>query len=241
MTGGLKMKKAILFDLDGTLLPMDQDYFLASYLKLISSEMAKHHYEPKELIDVILKGTEKMIRNDGNKTNEEVFWEYFVTVYGEERRIDEAKFHAFYAEKFPALAKACGYNEFTPKLIKALKEAGYTLILATNPIFPRVATIERMRWAGLEQADFALITTYENSTTTKPNPAYFQEILTKLKLESKNVIVVGNDMTDDFAATKIGIEIYFITENLINYQGLDINKFNNGSLQDFADFMGLKL
>lgn len=235
------MKKTILFDLDGTLLPMDQDYFLASYLKLISHEMAKHHYEPKELIDVILKGTEKMIRNDGNKTNEEVFWDYFVTVYGEERRIDEAKFHAFYEEKFPLLARTCGYNEFTPKLIKALKEAGYTLILATNPIFPRVATVERMRWAGLKITDFALITTYENSRRTKPNPAYFKEILTKLNLDPENVIVVGNDMTEDFAATKVGIEIFFVTENLINQQSLDLNKFNNGSLQDFADYMGLKL
>ena len=33
--------KMILFDLDGTLLPMDQDVFTESYFKLLCKKMAK--------------------------------------------------------------------------------------------------------------------------------------------------------------------------------------------------------
>ncbi|HZJ89619.1 MAG TPA: HAD family hydrolase [Bacilli bacterium] len=233
--------KIILFDLDGTLLPMEQDYFLTSYLKLIGNEMAAHGYDPHELVSVIMQGTEKMLQNDGNKTNEEVFWEYFVSVYGERARLDQAKFHAFYIEKFPLLQKTCGYNELTPQLISALKKQGYKLILATNPIFPRVATLERMRWAGLEESDFLLVTTYENSHYAKPNPLYYAEILTKLNAHPSEVMMIGNDTTDDYGAVKQGIKTFFVTDDLINKNGLDLKKFPHGSLRDLTAFLALKL
>lgn len=234
-------KQIILFDLDGTLLPMDQEYFLASYLKLIGHEMSAHGYNPHELVNVILQGTAKMLENDGIKTNEVVFWDYFVSVYGEAARLDEAKFHAFYVEKFPLLQKTCGYNELAPNLISALKAKGYKLVLATNPVFPRVATLERMRWAGLKESDFTLITTYENSHYAKPSTAYFKEILNKLNATPSDVIMVGNDTSDDYGAVKLGIETYFVTHNLINEKGLDLHSFPHGSLRDLASFFKLKI
>lgn len=233
--------KFILFDLDGTLLPMDQDYFLASYLKLISSEMAIHGYDPHELVNAIMAGTARMLHNDGTKTNEAVFWDYFVTLYGEDARRDEAKFHAFYIEQFPLLQKTCGYNTLTPQLISALKAKGYILVLATNPVFPRVATLERMRWAGLEESDFLFVTTYENSSYAKPNPLYYKEILTKLNALPHEVIMVGNDTTDDYGAVELGIKTFFVTDNLINKNELDLNAFPHGSLRDLAVFFNLKL
>ena len=63
------------------------------------------------------------------------------------------------------------------------------MVLATNSIFPRIATENRIRWAGLEPDDFALITTYENSTYCKPNPAYYREVLGKLGLEAEECLV----------------------------------------------------
>ena len=45
--------KAVLFDLDGTLLPMDQDEFITTYFNRISEHMAPYGYEPKELISAI--------------------------------------------------------------------------------------------------------------------------------------------------------------------------------------------
>lgn len=59
---------------------------------------------------------------------------------------------------------------------------GYRLVLATNPVFPREAILERMRWAGVERAPWEIITTYEEYHFCKPNPNYFAEILAKMGL-----------------------------------------------------------
>ena len=43
----------VLFDLDGTLLPMDQEAFTTGYFKLLAKKLAPHGYEPKSLVDAI--------------------------------------------------------------------------------------------------------------------------------------------------------------------------------------------
>ena len=75
--------KAVLFDLDGTLLPMDQEVFIKAYFKGLSGKLIPLGYAPEQLIDTIWKGTAAMIKNDGSKLNEELFWEVFAGVYGE--------------------------------------------------------------------------------------------------------------------------------------------------------------
>ena len=63
-------KKIIFFDLDGTLLPMNQDYFLKLYFSSISKRLCFSGYEPEKLIKTIMLGTKSMILNDGKDTNE---------------------------------------------------------------------------------------------------------------------------------------------------------------------------
>lgn len=45
------MIKAILFDLDGTLLPMDNDAFTKYYFKLLCKKLAPMGYDPQQCID----------------------------------------------------------------------------------------------------------------------------------------------------------------------------------------------
>ena len=54
------------------------------------------------------------------------------------------------------------------------------MVAATNPLFPKVATMNRLRWAGFDPEDFALFTTYEHYHYCKPNPAYYTEVLASL-------------------------------------------------------------
>ena len=63
----------VLFDLDGTLLPMDNDAFTKGYFKLLAAAMMLHGYEPQKLVDSIWAGTAAMVKNDGSRTNEEAF------------------------------------------------------------------------------------------------------------------------------------------------------------------------
>ena len=171
------MLKAVLFDLDGTLLPMDQEEFVRRYLELLCRKMAPYGYEPQPLIKAIWDGTGAMVKNDGSCTNEEAFWRHFLGVYGESAREHVPLFEEFYAVEFQQARDFCGFTPRAAEILALVKERGLRPILATNPLFPAVATGSRARWAGLEPEDFALITTYENSRFCKPDPAYYREIL----------------------------------------------------------------
>lgn len=76
-------QKTVLFDLDGTLLPMDQDAFTKGYFTLLVQKLAPHGYDPAALVDNIWAGTAVMVANDGTRTNEEAFWSKLVHIYGE--------------------------------------------------------------------------------------------------------------------------------------------------------------
>ena len=78
----------VLFDLDGTLLPMDQDQFVKGYFGLLTQKLAPRGYDPKKLIDAIWAGTAAMVGNDGGRTNEAVFWARFAQIFGEEALAD---------------------------------------------------------------------------------------------------------------------------------------------------------
>lgn len=228
----------ILFDLDGTLLPMDQDLFVKAYFKGLSTRLVPHGYETNALIDSIWKGTAAMVRNNGNCTNEEAFWNYFASVFGDDARKDEPKFREFYETDFQNVQKVCGYTPAAREIIDLVKAKGYRIVLATNPIFPAIATESRMRWAGLTPEDFDYYTTYENSTCCKPNPAYYTEILNKLALQPEECVMVGNDAIEDTAALKAGIsQVFLLTDCLLNKDGRDISSYPQGGFEELTHFI----
>lgn len=229
--------KVILFDLDGTLLPMDQDYFVKSYFKLLAAKLAPFGYDPEKLIDSIWSGTGAMIKNDGKYSNEEVFWNHFKNIYGERITDDKKLFEEFYANEFQKAKESCGYNEKAAKTIKELKNAGYRIVLATNPIFPSIATESRIRWAGLSTDDFELYTTYENSCHCKPNPQYYLDIIEKLGVNAEDCLMVGNDVTEDMIAGTLGMEVFLLTDCLINKNDDDISSYPNGSFDELIKYI----
>lgn len=229
--------KAVLFDLDGTLLPMDQDIFVKAYFKGIAQRLSKIGYDPEKLIGAIWQGTGAMINNDGSKTNEEAFWDCFCSVYGEYKREDEPYFEDFYRSDFGKVKEVCGFNENSRKMIDMLKQNGIRCVLATNPIFPRIATESRIKWAGLSPSDFELYTTYENIGYCKPNPEYYKEILRRLSLRAEDCVMVGNDVSDDMVAEKLGIKTFLLTDNLINKESIDIAIYSHGGFIELYTFL----
>ncbi len=234
------MTDTILFDLDGTLLPMDQNVFTNGYFRFLTSKMEPYGYEPKELIDTIWKGTAAMVKNDGRKTNEEVFWDCFFSVYPDKSRDDIALFNDFYDTTFNDAIRFCGFNEKACQSIRYLKEKGYTVILASNPLFPLFAQKHRMRWAGVDPDDFLYITSYETSHYCKPNPLYYKELLEQLRLKPSGCIMVGNDAHEDLAAQEAGIPVFLLTDCLINTKNKDISGYPHGSFDEMVAFIESK-
>ncbi|MBQ4264364.1 MAG: HAD family hydrolase [Clostridia bacterium] len=224
-------RNTVLFDLDGTLLPMDQDTFIKAYFGRLAARMAPLGYEPEKMIRAVYAGTNAMIANDGSAKNEEVFWKTFCGIFGERAREDEPHFDAFYRNEFQQVQHACGFDARAAQLIARLKERGYRLVLATNPLFPAVATHSRIRWAGMQVSDFEWVTTYENSSFCKPNVKYYEEILQQLALDPAECLMVGNDVGEDMVAGKLGMKTFLLTDCLINRAGEDIEKYPHGSFE----------
>lgn len=229
--------KVILFDLDGTLLPMDQDAFVRRYFKLLAAELAPHGYAPEALIGAIRAGMVSMTTNDGSMTNEEAFWNTFCSILGERVREDIPLFDAFYRTRFAGAKEACGFNPAAAQTVKALKERGLRVALATNPLFPSIATQQRIRWAGLDAEDFELVTTYENSRFCKPNPAYYREILEKLGAAPEECLMVGNDVGEDMIAGTLGMKVFLLTDCLINSRGEDVSQYPHGGFEALNDYI----
>ena len=222
----------VLFDLDGTLLPMDQDVFVKDYFGRIAAKLAPQGYEPKKLVETIWRGTGAMVKNDGSKTNEEAFWELAVAVYGEQIRKDKCFFDAFYEEEFDKIQAVCGFHPAAAQIVRSLKERGLRVVLATNPIFPARATQWRIQWAGLKPEDFALYTTYENSRYCKPNLLYYQDILSQLEVTAEECLMVGNDVQEDMIARQMGMQVFLLTDCLINKDNTDIAQFPHGGFEE---------
>lgn len=218
----------ILFDLDGTLLPMDQDIFIKAYFKKISSALYKHGYDPSQLINAIWKGTSAMISNDGTKSNEQVFWDTVSSIYGEKILKDKTFFDDFYLNEFDSIKEVTSFNPLASKTVKALINSGYTVALATNPIFPKTATQKRIQWAGLKLSDFAVYTTYENINFSKPNLKYYQAVASRLNVKPQQCLMVGNDVDDDMVAQNLGMNVFLLTDCLINKSNSDISQYPNG-------------
>ncbi len=230
----------ILFDLDGTLLPMDQELFTKAYFKGLATKLAPYGYKPDTLISSIWAGTKAMVKNDGTKTCEGAFWDCFSSLLGDGVWAHEPIFADFYAHEFQAVQVSCGFNPQAAETVKALREAGYRVVLATNPLFPAIATHSRVCWAGLFTDDFELITTYENSHYCKPNPAYYQEILQKIGVMPAECLMVGNDVKEDMVpAALLGMDTFLLTDCLLNTDGLDTSSYPQGGFADLRQYLGV--
>ncbi len=230
--------RAILFDLDGTLLPMDQERFMKGYFQLLAANMAKSGYEPKKLIDAIWAGTAAMVKNDGKRTNEKVFWEKMAESYGPGVYDDIPLFDAFYRGDFQKAKSFCGFNSDAARTVRQAREMGYQTALATNPVFPMVAQESRLGWAGLALSDFELCTSYENAGYCKPNPLYYADIARRLNLDPKECCMVGNDTTEDLAAAEIGMQTFLLTDCLIHKKQTDISACPQGDFAALLNFIG---
>lgn len=225
----------ILLDLDGTLLPMDQQAFMKVYFEELTKKCAAHGFDPAVIPGAVWAGTKAMMNNDGGATNEEVFWSVFAGQLG--NRVLDLKpvLEKFYDEEFDRARVATQPNPHAPKLVKTLRDKGYTLVLASNPVFPAGAYRTRLSWTGLVPEDFAMMTSYESFHYCKPNPGYYAEILERMGKQPQQCLMVGNDVREDGSAKALGMEVHLLTDHLINGGDEDLSAHNSTSFQEFYD------
>ena len=226
----------IFFDLDGTLLPMDNDAFTKGYLGLLAAAVEPYGFETKSMLSAMWQGVAAMVKNDGSRTNDKAFWEVFAGLLGDFAYDHIADFDAFYTSGFHKAAAFTSPTELAAKAVALAREKAKRVVLATNPLFPRVAVNARLSWTGLSDGDFDLVTDYENSSYCKPNPVYYLDICQKMGVEPTRCLMIGNNAEEDIkAAQAAGLSTFLLTDCLIA-EG-DLPDTPSGSFADLIDFL----
>lgn len=207
------MIQAVLFDLDDTLLGNQVDTFVPHYFGLLG-EFAAELLPREQFLQALLTCTQMTIQNtDRALTNYAVFWQAFTAHTGLDARQTEQFFDRFYQELFPQLQDVVQRRPSARPLIQTCFDQGLTVIIATNPLFPRTAIEHRLAWAGVPVHEFpyALVTTMENMHATKPHPAYYTEILERIACAPENALMVGDSWKNDMVpAASLGIHTYWV-------------------------------
>ena len=231
--------QAILFDLDGTLLPMHEPTFVACFYQALLEYVAPSGVSPKQVGEVLQGSLAYVIANDGTKTNRQAFVDYY-DAYQQSTGlyIDIEQMERFYATEFDTkVCVSCGCDPLAAEVISYIKSIGTPIVIATNPFFPRVATHARIRWAGLDPNQFAEITTYEDYHYCKPNLKYYRELFDRTGLDPQKCLMVGNNVNEDMIAKELGCDVFLILRNLINVKNTDISDYPQGTFEDLFAFL----
>lgn len=214
------MIKAIFFDLDGTLLPMDEKEFTKIYLSSLAKKLIPYHYDPTLLSKGVFSGLKKMVSNDGSRFNCDVFFDEFSSFFQRDTRKEIPVFLSFYQNEFKDALIACKKSPLSKEIVSFCKANFPLTILSTNPIFPREAQCARLSFLDLSDSDFDFVTDYSNSKYCKPNPNYFSFLLEKYSLKPQEVLLFGNDVIEDYAcAMQCGIQVYLLNHSPIVSKG----------------------
>jgi FMN phosphatase YigB (HAD superfamily) len=208
------MFKAILLDLDDTLLGNSMDEFAPAYFQALSHYMADT-VPGDQLLAALMRATYAMeAAEGGGATNEETCAGILYPALGHMREDLEPTFERFYSDEFPKLRGRTVRRPEARLLVEWAFGRGLQVVIATHPLFPRVAIEQRLEWAGVpvSEFDYDLVTSYEEMTCGKGHSAYYLDIVERLDREPDECLMVGDDWERDIlSATAAGLHVYWIT------------------------------
>lgn len=228
--------RAVLFDLDGTLLNVDMARFIPEYL----ARMAEHFADvvsPERFARTMRATISALIAADDGHLNAEMVTEVLEQRLGVAPADGALRLRKFFSD---------GLNELQPlveplpqarELLMSCVERGLQVVIATNPVFPRDVVAARLEWGGIGDLPYALVTTLENSNYCKPHPKYFTQVLAELGLSAVEAVMVGNDTEHDLAARKVGIPAFLVDPWMIERNGDEYSYDWRGDHQALERFL----
>jgi FMN phosphatase YigB (HAD superfamily) len=201
--------RGILFDMDGTLLEIDLAAFLGRYFAALGTATAAE-FPGVDIMPAILASTSAMQEKHPGRTNRDVFHEDFLARTGVDLDEHWSVFERFYEEVFPTLRDGEGPRAGARDAVETAQALGLKVAIATNPIFPQSAQRTRLAWAGLDDLDLPVVTSYEHLHACKPDPAYFMETAELIGADPPKCVMVGDDRSLDLAAADVGMRTFYV-------------------------------
>ncbi len=232
------MKKLIMTDLDCTLLPMDQDLYIQKYVLEIAKLFNEHGFDGNMIAKATMKASFMMAKNDGLRTNCEVFEEAFSSLIGENAKELIDIFPRVYGERYNNIKEVTSVNPYAEEIVKLMREKAEHIVVATQPMFPIEAVQKRLSWTNLSDDMFDFVTVYDKSSFCKPNPLYYKEIMDRFNATPENSLMIGNDVSEDILPCEtIGVDTFLITDGLINTKNYDIENLRKGTYTDLIEYL----
>jgi FMN phosphatase YigB (HAD superfamily) len=215
------------------------DDFIPVYFQALSGFL-NDRVEPELMLSALISGTRKMMaNNDPSCTLQQTFDADFFPKIGLSRDEFQLQIDLFYEKVFPTLNYLTNPWPDAVELVEWALSQGVRLAVATNPLFPLSAIHHRMRWAGLppEEIPFIVVSAYETFHFSKPNPAYFAEVLGRMGWPDGPVVMVGDDPERDLPGSNaLGLATYWI--NVVDVDSPDgIKLAGRGSIGDLRPWL----
>ena len=208
------LSHAVLLDLDNTLININMRQFIPAYLAALGRAL-RRFAPPEEIAETVLYATNVMQANTNPATsNYNAFYKIFLAKLQVEYAEIQPDIDRFYREDYAKLRRYVSPKPQARELAAFLTASGRKVVIATHPIFPLTAIEQRMEWGNLSGLPYALVTAMETAHFSKPNPAYYQEILDRLGVAPSQALMVGDDPQNDIApARQLGLETWQITNS----------------------------
>ena len=231
------MINTVLFDLDGTLLPINDKVFEKLYFGGLVEHL-KDLISAQDLIELIWACIQETVLDISDKTNEEAFFEAMAKrVDAQKLETMKQRFMHFYATDFDRVRHAVVPSPTLKEAIHKLKDKGYRCVIATNPLFPRLAIEKRIEWTGIERHHFDYVSSFEDNHFCKPQVKFYQEILDHIHAQADECLMVGNDATEDMIARTLGIQTFLLTDHKIQKGDHFYKADAEGDAKAFLDFV----
>lgn len=233
------MLKAVVFDMDGTLLNINLAAFIAVFVRdeaRLLADIARRN--PFSALAALGGTLYELNADDRPENDDRTNLSFYVDALRRRTGVpldDPVIAEAFeYYEREVLPGRNDGIIAARPRegareAIEKVTDRGLRVALLTNPSFTRACIECRMGWGNLLDAPFELVTTMETNTRCKPSTRYYLESLDALGLQPHEVLMVGNDPKRDFPTPDCGIQTAFVGS------GSPLRATWSGSMLAFAE------
>ncbi|MCY4021651.1 MAG: HAD-IA family hydrolase [Chloroflexi bacterium] len=205
------MIKAVLLDLDSSLLDDRGHQFAVSYRRAFAEQL-EEETGIKGAEGVFQRAIQKLNgRRDMVSSNDEVMAASIAAEVNAPVSPFQPKLWSLYQSSFEQPRRLASAAPEARQLVEALLEQGLAVAVVSNPIYREAAIVQALQWAGLGDLveSFAFVSSSENMHFAKGDPAFYAELIARIGIEPDEALLVGDKrQSDDAPAEIVGLHTW---------------------------------